>query len=472
MGALRGGSIAAVLLMLVASFGTSISYPGGTETTDLSVRSTARVMQSFNRTPPADVSTFRPRNWSVIDVSPEDEVYARKFYECVNEHHDPKPMTMDAALNDTLSSVEILGLWWAPKRRVETALTVVSQASLTRLHQLRHQCLSWEGRMSAVIYFNVIFYPTLKDTRYWTALERYIKRAISDVGSLHQAMISEKHKGSCVLDVMLVMQRVGGPVAEAMYPVNNLRNLARLQSRTVLIAQLDVDMLVSSGLYRNFLNKIFVARVTDLCHKKKAVIVLPAFEVPGRDIPEAAELASTLVRDCNKSCLHQQQKEGLVTQFHANFWQGHLSTNYDMWFRADELYRVEHNKDYEPWFICDRQQVPWHDVRFRGYGKNKIVQVAATEYAGFEFYVHPTEYILHRAHQQSNSRTRFREEYKHSTNGSAVEITMHSHNTDLWIAAISKMKNGSYVPVVDVQYTECIKVLPWWGAHKNKKSME
>ncbi len=28
---------------------------------------------------------------------------------------------------------------------------------------------------------------------------------------------------------------------------------------------------------------------------------------------------------------------------------------------------------YEPWILANRKAIPWHDVRFRGYGQNKIV---------------------------------------------------------------------------------------------------
>ena len=60
---------------------------------------------------------------------------------------------------------------------------------------------------------------------------------------------------------------------------------------------------------------------------------------------------------------------------------------------------------YEPWIIVNRKSVPWHDVRFRGYGQNKIVHVAHTNASGFSFVVHPSAFIIHRAHEITAART-------------------------------------------------------------------
>lgn len=56
---------------------------------------------------------------------------------------------------------------------------------------------------------------------------------------------------------------------------------------------------------------------------------------------------------------------------------------------------------YEPWVIADRFNVPMHDVRFRGYGNNKIQQIAHTNSSGFKFVVLPTAFIIHRCAQTS-----------------------------------------------------------------------
>ena len=50
---------------------------------------------------------------------------------------------------------------------------------------------------------------------------------------------------------------------------------------------------------------------------------------------------------------------------------------------AQEPYQIEYCKRYEPWGIISRRLMPWFDERFRGYGRNKIVFVAALNATGF-----------------------------------------------------------------------------------------
>ena len=52
---------------------------------------------------------------------------------------------------------------------------------------------------------------------------------------------------------------------------------------------------------------------------------------------------------------------------------------------------------YEPWTIVDREVAPWHDVRFRGYGQNKIVHIAHMNASDFKFVVLPNAFIIHRS---------------------------------------------------------------------------
>eukprot|EP00955_Chlamydomonas_euryale_P095902 364968-Chlamydomonas_euryale.AAC.8 len=51
---------------------------------------------------------------------------------------------------------------------------------------------------------------------------------------------------------------------------------------------------------------------------------------------------------------------------------------------------------YEPWTIVDRLSAPWHDARFRAYGQNKIVHIAAMNASGYQFVVLSNAFIVHR----------------------------------------------------------------------------
>lgn len=51
-----------------------------------------------------------------------------------------------------------------------------------------------------------------------------------------------------------------------------------------------------------------------------------------------------------------------------------------------------------------RLLAPWYDARFRGYGFNKIEHTAHLNATGFKFVVHPTGFIVHRAHEVARTR--------------------------------------------------------------------
>ncbi len=54
---------------------------------------------------------------------------------------------------------------------------------------------------------------------------------------------------------------------------------------------------------------------------------------------------------------------------------------------------------YEPYMISARKNVPWYDERFRGHGRDRIVQTL--NMAGFvSFAVHPTSYVIQQPHPQ------------------------------------------------------------------------
>ncbi len=79
-----------------------------------------------------------------------------------------------------------------------------------------------------------------------------------------------------------------------LYPVNQLRNLARLQARTELIGLMDVDMLLSSKLARGMAIPETTEIMLDTCRKRN-VYVVPAFETYGV-LQEAAAIADNIAR--------------------------------------------------------------------------------------------------------------------------------------------------------------------------------
>ncbi|GLC35865.1 hypothetical protein PLESTM_000376800 [Pleodorina starrii] len=253
-----------------------------------------------------------------------------------------------------------------------------------------------------------------------------------------------EQKRWCALDVMLVYEPYNDPRAlRALYPVNMLRNWARLQARTPLIAMLDVDMLPSRGLLRDMRNMETARYYVDACvpsptlavptagngHDaydgggdigeggggggggggdggvRPAVFVLPAFQTAN----ETSTAENIRIADRMANMTKAQLEVAVVLEaalpFHIrNFPAGHGATNYLRWFRTDEAYGISYARKFEPWFMAGRQIVPWHDARHRGYGHNKIIQVAAANATGAEFRVHPRAFLIHRPHSRSTAR--------------------------------------------------------------------
>lgn len=54
-----------------------------------------------------------------------------------------------------------------------------------------------------------------------------------------------------------------------------------------------------------------------------------------------------------------------------------------------------------------RRLMPWFDERFRGYGRNKIIFVAALNATGFSFVVDHRSYVVHRPHEATRGAEAF-----------------------------------------------------------------
>jgi hypothetical protein len=60
------------------------------------------------------------------------------------------------------------------------------------------------------------------------------------------------------------------------------------------------------------------------------------------------------------------------------------------------LRNCEHVCSSEPWFVVARTLVPWHDIRYRGYGKDKVSYVESVAAFQFKFMVLHDAFAIHR----------------------------------------------------------------------------
>ncbi|GLI68665.1 hypothetical protein VaNZ11_013142, partial [Volvox africanus] len=145
--------------------------------------------------------------------------------------------------------------------------------------------------------------------------------------------------------------------------------------------------------------------------KVPRVFVLPAFQTAN----ETSSAENIRIADRMANMTKAQLEVAVVLDaalpFHVrNFPAGHGATNYLHWFRTNETYDISYARKFEPWFMAGRQVVPWHDARLRGYGHNKIIQVAATNATGALFNVHPAAFLIHRPHTRSTARGELNED--------------------------------------------------------------
>lgn len=136
----------------------------------------------------------------------------------------------------------------------------------------------------------------------------------------------ENDDSACKLDIMLVYEVYTEAQAMMLYPINVLRNLARVQARTHLLALVDVDMLMGSRFYRDLRNDLaFSQRLVEAARARTA-FVLPAFETYG-SVYEAAAIAD-LLASRDKLFLMDGIKKGIIGPFdHKRFPQVRLNTN-------------------------------------------------------------------------------------------------------------------------------------------------
>mmetsp|Transcript_14554 Transcript_14554/g.31695 ORF Transcript_14554/g.31695 Transcript_14554/m.31695 type:complete len:435 (+) Transcript_14554:51-1355(+) len=371
---------------------------------------------------------------------------------------ETRQTTWDHLLQNKPSCLVGAKVWWS-KAPSALPITIITQLSVNRLQQLKAQCATWLGPIAAVIYVPI------KGTE-----SESIPETLAVAGrNIDEVFFNAEKEKNCQLRLLLMYEEFTQPRAAALlYPVNALRNYARLMADTPLIANIDVDMIPSLSLSRSLSQQtgesshaasMGAETYITGCTKHNRVYVIPAFETTCGG-PSAADRAVQL----EKQKLTGLMDEQCLMQFRGNVAPAcHNVTDYQRWFRAESAYQVQYATEYEPWFISDRSNTLWYDERYRGYGKNKIVQVAATAAAGSEFHVHPHGFIVHRYHTESDSRKAFlRVKFKSRQNAQLLKNSLYAHIEQLWAESKVEIAQGKYLPMISDDVTACMAKLSWW----------
>ena len=253
-----------------------------------------------------------------------------------------------------------------------------------------------------------------------------------------------------------------------------LRNYARLQARTSLIANYDVDLLISQTLWIDLQNQSYVdwlLRLTGSTRhrsrdqrqgsKAPGLLILPAFISQDAFNMSATDIAGMVILAEKKEMQALWHK--VIDRFDPTE-RGHNATQYGRWMTTNEPYEVHYEFRYEPWVISSRLSTKWYDYRFRGYGKNKIVHLEHMNASGFRFIVSPSSWLMHRPHSHTGTKLQHRDDFQDAQDqhkGLSYH-TIFGHSTLLGNKISASIKEGSYKPKVDSASIACSHRLPWW----------
>ncbi len=286
--------------------------------------------------------------------------------------------------------------------------TLVTASSIDRLQQLHAQCRAWPGALSAVLFLGLLQEgglatgagvgdaqppqqqqqeggpaaagpgsPLLGHTM------AALQEALLQVAQFMVDMRSAPH--ACQPTVLLTYEIYSDRESMLLYPVNLLRNLARIQVRfslfrrsvghlilalrseldaswrtssvaqtmcvrvrvcaqaqSPLIAMLDVDLLPSKSLANRLVAHEDSARLLlSKVQQDRAVYIVPAFE-PAPEF-ETASWAEALASSPSKEIMVMAMDKGIVTPFHFSRWAvGHQVTNFSHWHDSGTDYDVQY----------------------------------------------------------------------------------------------------------------------------------
>eukprot|EP00117_Sycon_ciliatum_P042416 scpid41825/ scgid30863/ Glycosyltransferase-like protein LARGE2; Glycosyltransferase-like 1B len=236
-------------------------------------------------------------------------------------------------------------------------VALLTQVSTDRLHNLETLCERWPGPIDFAIH--------VQDQKSWQLTKETVRSC------------------SCWqrLRAHLVYQNAS---AELSYPVNFLRNIVLSRSTAEFVFILDFDFIPSVDCYRMLQERI---RTSDSWERQ--VLVVPAFQVQIADAPMPS----------NKIDMLRMLADGTAMQFHGDkFPPAHQPTNIGKWKSAAQLYPVQWQLHYEPYILAKRAALPNYDMFMPARFGNKASHIMHMDALGFQFYVHPHAFVVHRSH--------------------------------------------------------------------------
>ncbi|XP_053134978.1 beta-1,4-glucuronyltransferase 1 [Hemicordylus capensis] len=283
-------------------------------------------------------------------------------------------------------------------------VVLVTHTSLGNLHHTQQLVERWGGPVSVAL-----FAPGLAEVRLATVMVYALAALCMPVRQLvrlhlvcHADQVAtfpelqdqgEFARLQACGDVFAKLAQVGAgrrnyamDVANASYPNNLLRNVARRVVGGHWMLVVDMDMVPSEGLREDFLA---FSRAAD--EGTPGVFVVPAFEIRHtRRIPGT------------KTELLQLYQVGEIRPFYEELCaRCQAPTNYSHWLNLPVggplrvTYEVQWRDPWEPFYI-GASSVPPYDERFKQYGFNRISQACELHVAGYRFSVLSNAFLVHK----------------------------------------------------------------------------
>ncbi|GLI58552.1 hypothetical protein VaNZ11_000296 [Volvox africanus] len=424
---------------------------------------------------------------------------ANALLSCYHAQYSPDPMTMEAYLRGIPSrSLRMHRIWWS-KHRHRLALSIFTHSDLDRLKSLERQCRGYRGGLIAVaVWVPIIVAPATPPApghkpqsgyNLTAAQSATLAIATDTVDRFYRTFESpandssadgSSHPHTCTLRIVLVYELVANDIMATLMPLNILRNTAMLMTTTPLVAMVDADMLFNWGLAAKVLmNASRVVMMERWAMQDHMVWVIPIFDTNDtRSIPERVSLAEEAVaggHNPKAKLLDMWHKRGDVYPYGMyGFTLGHGPTNYETWSQTSNDYNVTYQTGYEPFFIVARKVLIPYDSRFRGYYKDKIVNIAYVASIGFKFRVLPDVWMVHQAHTPSMASYKWLKHHSNIPtpldksvqilNGSWVPARMANliHSVSTYEESLKLMSQGKYELLTDKATEHCRAVLSWW----------
>lgn len=262
-------------------------------------------------------------------------------------------------------------------------VSVVTQSSSQNLHHLSDLARIWQGPVSVSVFtFGEDISNCLLTLAYLHLCDEHVKKYVTfhlvyplshPPKNFNFSHLSSE--GLCEHDMASIssVTEKNYAISGLKYPHNLLRNLAIKYTLTSYVLMLDIDILPSGSLRKNFYNFIQKFTASNDSESEPTAFVLPVFEV------EAKSSAPH-----TKPELLSAWRAKTARPFYSEVcWKCQRHTNYERW-RTDAsagdsplqvAYYLYWKDPWEPFYITKRN-LPSYDERFKQYGFNRISQVS------------------------------------------------------------------------------------------------